>query len=153
MKSIIITLSVFLYTNVSAEVITRTFGGFDPIPVTIIHSKKIKKTKKDYKQNRRSTSHAFEVPGRATIKTNKDYYKEHKPITIYYHHFPEYSTGWISITEAYKQPIHNERIKVKGSSGKLCFKGLPKGNYKAYGFAIWKRDRKYCTNTTYFKVR
>ncbi len=139
----------FVSTNVCAEVHNRCFGGFDPVPITVIN----KKTKKECKKNIRSTPYGFEVPGQATIKTSKNYYKEYESITVCYHHFPEHSTGWVSITEANRRPIHNEWIKAKGSSGKMIFKGLPMGNYKAYGYAVWKRDKKRCTNTVYFKVR
>ena len=100
-----------------------------------------------------STSYSFEVPGRATIKVSKKCYRQYESITVYYYHFPNYSTGWVSITEANGRPIHNEWIKVRGPSGKLSFRGLTRGNYKAYGYAVWKRNKKYCTNTTYFKVR
>jgi len=98
-------------------------------------------------------SNSYGFPGQSTIRTSKDCYKEHESITISYSYFPEYSTGWVSITEAFRQPIHNQRIMARGSSGQMKFKGLPKGNYKAYGFAVWKRNKKRCTNTTYFKVR
>ena len=96
---------------------------------------------------------AYSFLGQSTIKTNKNYYSKQESIIVYYYHFPEYSTGWISITEARGRPIHNEWIKVKGSSGKLKFRGLPKGRYKVYGYSTWKSNKKYCTNTAYFKVK
>lgn len=151
---LIIFILLFTSTNVYAEVYTRYFGGFDPIPVTVII--KSKKSKQEYisiRNRRISTPYGFEVPGQATLRILKDYYKEYESIEVFYSHFPEYSTGWISITEAYRQPIHNERINVKGSSGRVVFKGLSKGNYKVYGFAVWRRSKKKCTNTVYFKVR
>jgi len=151
-----IKLSIFILlftsTNVYAEVYTRYFGGFDPIPVTVII--KSKKSKQEYIRNRRrSIPYGFEVPGQATLRTLKDYYKEYESIVVFYSRFPEHSTGWVSITEAHRQPIHNERINAKDSSGRMIFKGLPKGNYKVYGFAVWRRNKKRCTNTIYFKVR
>lgn len=149
-----ILILLFISTNVCAEVYTKYFGRFDSIPVTIIT--KSKKSKQEYisiRNRRRSAPYGFEVPGQATLRVSKSYYKEYEPIVISYSHFPEYSTGWVSITEAYRQPIHNERIDAKGSSGQMTFKGLPKGNYKVYGFAVWRRNKKKCTNTVYFKVR
>ena len=96
--------------------------------------------------------YGFELPGQSNIKTNKDCYDSQESIIVDYKQFPEHSTGWVSITEADGTPVHNEWIKVNSSSGKLEFKGLPKGEYKVYGYSTWKRDKKRCTNTTYFKV-
>ena len=89
----------------------------------------------------------------STIDTSKNYYNKYESIIVYYKQFPEHSTGWISITEAGIRPIHNEWIKTRSTQGKLKFKGLPRGNYKVYGYSVWKRNKKRCTNTIYFKVR